>query len=62
MLIYESEYEKAVDEIDKIEQHFKISINIYTEVLGASGAVTVVQSWDVALTVKRLKCLSLRRA
>lgn len=27
----ESEYEKAVDEIDKIEQHFKININIYTQ-------------------------------
>jgi hypothetical protein len=27
----ESEYEKAVDEIDQIEQHFKININIYTQ-------------------------------
>jgi len=27
----ESEYEKAVDEIDSIEQHFKININIYTQ-------------------------------
>ena len=29
--IDESEYEKAIDEIDKIEQHFKININIYTQ-------------------------------
>lgn len=29
--IYESEYEKTEDEIDKIEQHFKININIYTQ-------------------------------
>ena len=27
----ESEYEKAIDEIDKIEHHFKININIYTQ-------------------------------
>ena len=27
----ESEYEKAEDEIDKIEQHFKMNINIYTQ-------------------------------
>jgi hypothetical protein len=29
--IDESEYEKAEDEIDKIEQHFKMNINIYTQ-------------------------------
>ena len=29
--VYEAEYEKAVDEIDKIEQHFKMNINIYTQ-------------------------------
>jgi hypothetical protein len=27
----ESEYEKSIDEIDKIELHFKININIYTQ-------------------------------
>ena len=27
----EKEYEKAEDEIDKIEQHFNININIYTQ-------------------------------
>ena len=27
----ESEYEKAIDEIDKIEHHFKMNINIYTQ-------------------------------
>ncbi len=27
--IDESEYGKAIDEIDKIEHHFKININIY---------------------------------
>ena len=37
-------------------------MSILGGMLGASGAVTVVQSWDAALTVKRLKCLSLRRA
>jgi hypothetical protein len=29
--IDESEYEKAIDEIDKIEHHFKMNINIYTQ-------------------------------
>jgi hypothetical protein len=29
--IDESEYEKSIDEIDKIEHHFKININIYTQ-------------------------------
>jgi hypothetical protein len=29
MFVLESEYEKAEDEIDKIEQHFKMNINIY---------------------------------
>ncbi len=29
--IEESEYEKDIDEIDKIENHFKININIYTQ-------------------------------
>jgi hypothetical protein len=29
--IDESEYEKAIDEIDKIEHHFKINVNIYTQ-------------------------------
>jgi hypothetical protein len=28
----ESEHERAQDEIDKIEQHFKMNINIYTQV------------------------------
>ena len=28
----ESEYEKEQDEIDKIEQHFKMNINIYTQI------------------------------
>jgi hypothetical protein len=30
--IDESEYEKAIDEIDKIEHHLKININIYTQI------------------------------
>jgi hypothetical protein len=29
--IDESEYEKVIDEIDKIEHHFKINIYIYTQ-------------------------------
>ena len=29
--VYEEEFEKAIDEIDKIEHHFKININIYTQ-------------------------------
>ncbi len=29
--VYEEEFEKAIDEIDKIEQHFKMNINIYTQ-------------------------------
>jgi hypothetical protein len=29
--IDESEYEKTIDEIDKIEHHFKMNINIYTQ-------------------------------
>ena len=29
--IYEEEFEKAIDEIDKIEHHFKMNINIYTQ-------------------------------